>query len=517
MPLAMQQVQKLQQTQKLIMTPQMQQSIKLLQLNTIEMENRIQEELMENPFLELEVEGNEDLRQEESEAPDMVKEQVQADDGDGPTEKESAADKNENESLTDKLDTLSVEEQPEQFSEVDTAWEEVFEDLENRNYAPPRGTLEEGEERNFEETTAGLTSLYEKLEWQLRVSVLEDEDLKIGQYLIASIDDDGYLAEPVEACAEALKTSSGKIEQVLAVIQEFDPPGVGARNLSECLCLQLEAQEDLTPLYEKLLKECWDLLVQKKFREAAKKCDASLEDVEKLWKKVQRLDPTPGRAYSKDQPRYIAPDVYVRKIDGQYMVYLNEGEVAHLRISNTYRDILLNREGSDSSDEAKEYATEKFKNAVLFIKNVERRRNTILRVTEAIMEVQQDFLEHGVEALRPLAMSEIAERVEMHESTISRVTTNKYVDTPQGLYELKYFFSSAIESDQGEAASSRSIKQKIQELVNGEPAKKPLSDDKIAKALKEQGFSIARRTVAKYREQLKILPANMRKQMKAEG
>ena len=623
MPLAMQQVQRLQQ--RLIMTPQMQQSVKLLQMNTLQLEALTQQELLENPFLEIEEEGGDtgtsseiaavdapsveetdvvherdtdpesegfelndsyetspevhtNLVEENPSAPESLAEPSDsaAADGEGgagnsevvlsdtaaadnnagsgnsevvlsdtaaadnnagsgnsevaladpavPAEPADPADpavplpveegfpaSDTNDDMTAGLDVRAVEDQPEQFGEVDTDWAEVFEDGEIRNYAPPR---DDTEERSFEETVAGRTSLYEMLEWQLRVSSLRGVDEKIGAYLIGCIDDNGYLQGSLEECAERFGVEAARVERVLGVIQDFDPTGVGARDLPECLRLQLKAFGELTPLAEEVLKNHWGLIARKKFKEIARLVKATEQQIQALFARIQKLQPAPGSIYSKEQPVYITPDVYVKRIGKQYVTYLNEGRVAHLHLNSVYKDILIRSGDPNQDPKAREYALDKYRSAVMFIKNVEKRRNTVLRVTEAIMDYQREFLERGVEALRPLSLNEIATRVGMHESTISRVTSSKYVDTPRGLFELKFFFSSAIESRHGEAASSRSIKQKIQELIAAENPKRPLSDDKIAKVLKAEGFSIARRTIAKYREQLKILPTNMRRQSK---
>lgn len=515
MPLSMQQQATVRQEQRLIMTPQMQQSIKLLQLNTLELETLAQQEMLENPFLELEEEER-DLEAEEREIASDGEQEVEV-----VREKESEADGEDSDSdgketvdsdgADEEFDAATVEEQPEQFEEVDTDWAEVFEASELRNYSMSGG--EPQDDRSYEETVPGRKSLYEKLHWQLGVSALEGLDLKIGEYIVGCIDENGYLQASVEEIAEHFDLPVEKVEEVLVVVQDFEPTGIAARDLPECLCLQLRALGGLTEVRERILREHWAHLSRKKFREIARDLECSEQEVQDLFNRVKHLDPSPGREYTKEQAFYVTPDVYVRKMDGKYVTYLNEGEVAHLHLNREYKNILLD-DSKDQDPKIREYALEKYRAAAMFIKNVERRRNTVLRVTEAIMEYQHEFLEKGVEALRPLALSEIAERVELHESTVSRVTSNKYVDTPQGMFLLKYFFSSAIESQGGDATSSRSIKQKIQEMIDNEDPKKPLSDDKVAKALKAEGFSIARRTVAKYREQMKILPTNLRKQVK---
>ncbi|HPS01055.1 MAG TPA: RNA polymerase factor sigma-54 [Candidatus Sumerlaeota bacterium] len=620
MPLSMQQSQKL--SQRLVMTPQMQQSIKLLQMNAIELEELTQQELLENPFLELEEDGfaeegwgaeraaGEGELGAVSSRDDSGAEGTAGEDsaGSGDYETDPHADlRSEDETASDGIESVAIEDRPEQFGELDLDWGETFSDdsdadagrtaggeedwVEIFSHSGPRSFVasgDEGEERSFEETVARGTSLYEKLMWQLHVSALSGVDQEIGRYLIGCIDERGYLqtrstveecasrfdlppqkveevldrleaeappkagmeelnawveahlekaeqklglylagylatehARPglvtiqrkptMEACAERFGVTLNHVERILCVIQEFDPSGVGARDLPECLVLQLAGLGELDLTAKEVLMDHWEDLLRKQFRPIARALEVREEDVVAVFNKVRKLQPAPGLAYTKEQPLYITPDVYVREIDGHYVTYLNEGDVAHLRLSSTYRNILLREDVENQDPKEREYAIDKFRAAVMFIKNIEKRRNTVLRVTEAIMEYQKEFLEHGVESLRPLSLAEIADRVGMHESTISRVTSGKYVDTPQGLLELKYFFSSAIQSDDGEAASSRSIKSKIRELIDAEDSRRPLSDDKIAQQLQTAGFSIARRTVAKYREQLRILPTSMRR------
>jgi RNA polymerase sigma-54 factor len=574
---------------------------------------------MENPFLELEEEGfSEEAWGAERAAGEGELGAVSSRDdstGDGMLGEDSVGTGDyetdphtvsqfEDESASDGVESVAIEDRPEQFGEVDLDWGEAFSDdsdadagrvaggeedwVEIFSHSGPRSFVasgDEGEERSFEETVARGTSLYEKLMWQLHVSALNGVDLEIGRYLIGCIDErvpptrstleecavrfdlprrrsrkcsTGWKGRPsqgrgrgIERLGEAhldkadqklglylagiwppsmparfgddpaqtddggvrraVRVTLNHVERILCVIQEFDPSGVGARDLPECLVLQLAALGELDLTAKEVLMEHWEELMRKQFRPIARALEVREEDVVEVFNKVRKLQPAPGLAYTREQPLYITPDVYVREIDGRYVTYLNEGDVANLRLSSTYRNILL-RDDVNQDPKEREYALDKFRAAVMFIKNIEKRRNTVLRVTEAIMEYQKEFLEHGVESLRPLSLAEIADRVGMHESTISRVTSGKYVDTPQGLLELKYFFSSSIQSDDGEAASSRSIKSKIRELIDAEDPRRPLSDDKIAQQLQKLGFSIARRTVAKYREQLKILPTSMRRQ-----
>jgi len=353
----------------------------------------------------------------------------------------------------------------------------------------------------------------------------------------------------LDAIALRLKTDRQTVFDVLEVVQDFEPTGVGARDLAECLRLQCEEQGIRNRLLYVVLENHLSDLQQKRFKEIAREVGATEEEVQQVFHIVARLDPRPGQSTTKDTARYITPDVYVKKIDDKYMYFLNEGDAGRLRIASNYRRLIQHRQrrGAIAAQAARnneaadgganngaspngsyaqppnssvvdnatgDYAHEKYKNAVWLIKNIEKRKSTVLRVTEAIMNYQKDFLEKGIEYLHPLTLRNIAEVVGMHESTIARVTTGKYVETPRGIFELKYFFSSGLETDSGEDASSRSIKELITQMIDKEDMKKPLSDQKIADMLKDKGIQIARRTVAKYREQLKILPAKLRKTVK---
>jgi RNA polymerase sigma-54 factor len=533
MALSLQQVQK--QTQRLIMTPQMQQSIQLLQMNTIELEQLTQAELLENPFLELDDEkagstdegGYEEIDEapsqaEREDAPrdadteDMftpvereVEAALQVDaPADAPAEPASPA---EAPTAEDFPDPPAVEEAPEKFEDVDLNWEEVYEGNESRNYSS--GSDEE--EREFTEYTAARESLYDHLIREVHLSSLDGVRAEIGEYLVGDIDDNGYLAEnAVEEAARQFNVTPEEVLSVLAVIHEFEPAGVGARTPAECLLLQMKALGSWSELAREVLEHHFEALQRRKFKEIARHIEgASEKDIAAIHQKVSRLDPKPGRAYSKDAVQYIIPDVFVKIIDGEVIIYLEEGSSAHLSINRLYRRLLRLQEKALTREE-KAYALEKFRGALMLIKNIEKRKSTILKVTEAIMQVQREFLDKGVAALRPLTLREIAEMVGMHESTIARVTSKKYVETPQGLFLLKYFFSSGIASSNGteDSVSSRAIRDKLAALIAREDPKKPLSDQRLAQMLNDGGYTIARRTVAKYREQLKILPAKLRRQ-----
>ena len=549
------------------MTPQMQQSIQLLQLNAIELEELAQEELLENPFLTLTEEGadtpedNRDSDQARDETPDNNAPDEASGDNDSPDSPEDAQlfdsdikakaetdqaaldnspsdlpndsqndfqSEANNDSPNDAATTQvaeapsagdnmadeappapEMEKEPEQFDQVDLNWDEYYSDSENSVY---RGTQETVEEHDFTEYVAHRTSIYEHLNWQLRCSVLDGVEAEIGEYLIGNLDGDGYMDTGVVIeAAQQFGVEVECVERVLNILQEFDPPGIAARSLAECLIIQMKILGSYTELAREVLEGHMKQFQRKKFREVARQINVDESKLIEVYRKVCRLEPHPGRSLSTDSVQYIHPDVYVKIIDGQLMIYLNEGQTGRLSVDRFYRRLMRQQEAA-LTDKEREYAVEKFRAALTLIKNIEKRKSTILRVTEAIVEVQREFLDQGVEALKPLTLREIADVVGMHESTVARVTAHKYVETPQGVFPLKFFFSSSIESAGADAVSSRAIKDKIRLTIQSEDPKKPLSDQKLAEMLNDQGFEIARRTVAKYREQMKILPAKFRRE-----
>ncbi len=521
MALNLQQLQR--QTQRLIMTPQMQQSIQLLQLNSIELEQLTQQELLENPFLSLDEDHPENPDADPDRDGPVAAETGGSDDHDlaagagdtwesGPAADALGGSHQEGDHfLADESipETPPLDAVPEQFKEVDLNWDDYYSDAENKTYL---GMHEELEEHDFSEYVAHKTSLAESLNWQLRCSALNGVDAEIGEYLIGYLNEDGYLPpEAVQEAADEFKVDLAQVERVLSVLHEFDPPGIAARTLSECLLIQMRTLGSYSELARKVLEEHMVDFQKKKFRELARQLEVDEDKLVTLFNKVCRLEPHPGRSMSTDSVQYINPDVYVKLVDGELMIYLNEGQTGRLSLDRFYQR-LMRQQAAAFTQQDKDYAMEKFRSAVTLIKNIEKRKSTILRVTEAIMEVQRIFLDKGVEALRPLTLREVADMVGMHESTVARVTSRKYVETPQGIFPLKYFFSSSIESQGAEAVSSRSIKDKLSQIIGSENPKRPFSDQKIVEMLNKQGFDIARRTVAKYREQLKILPAKFRRQ-----
>jgi RNA polymerase sigma-54 factor len=494
MPLILGQFQK--QVQRLVMTPQMQQSIKLLQMNALELEQLTEQEMLENPFLELSDE-RETSTQEDS-TPQNASDDIPLPSTEPPATK---ADKEAIEALPKDLTK-----EPETFDKVDVNWEEVYDFAENKVYFQ----REKYEEHDFTEYTALTTSLIDFLDRQIRLSTIEGKGIKVAEYLIGSIDHDGYLHATLQEVADKLKVDIELVEDVLDIIQTFDPPGIAARDLAECLRLQLEDQDVRDSFIYILIDDHLVDLQKKNFKEIARAMGVDHNRVIKAFHRIARLEPKPGRRYSKEQPQYIKADVIIKKIDGKYIYFLNEGRFSHLAINPYYMKMLKQKHQMDKQD--KTFAMEKFRGAVWFLKNIEKRKSTILRITEAIMKAQMEFLDKGIQHLKPLTLREVAEEVEMHESTVARVTTRKYVETPRGIFELKFFFSSGLETASGENTSSRSVKDKIAQIIEDEPPQKPLSDQKISNLLAKEGIKIARRTVAKYREQLRILPTKLRKQ-----
>lgn len=478
----------------------MQQSIQLLQMSAQELEQLTSQEVMENPFLEIadDNEGEQEEKRTEAEAEQADEQVIDF--------TYSSPDAETSTEATPVAAEASPMEQ-EHFADVDVNWEDFYDDSDSRVYTPHEP---QEEERDFADFVAGKENLYDSLNWQLHVSALDKEMVAIGEYIIGSLDDDGYLRVPVEELAEELNCPVEDVESVLRVIQTFEPVGVGARSLAECLRIQLENRGVKDKVTLSIVEKHLDLLQKKKFKEIAKDMKVDEAKVRDIFHQIGHLEPKPGRTGNTDDVKYIQPDVFVKKVDNEYMIFLNEGKTSGLRINRYYRQ-LLQRTEFDSKE--KEFAMEKYKSAVWLIKNIEKRKSTILKVSESVMQFQHDFLEKGTSGLCPLTLKEVAEVVGMHESTVARVTTNKYIETPRGIFELKYFFSPGLETESGVDASSTSIKALLAELISNENPKKPYSDQKLAELIKGKGINIARRTVAKYREQMRILSAKMRKEV----
>jgi RNA polymerase sigma-54 factor len=459
-------------SQTLVMTPKLQQAIKLLQVTALELQQMLKLELMTNPMLE-EPDENEDTEPEEA-----------VEDVDGEDEGE-----------------LKTREE-----EID--WGRYLRD--GFEFGARDSGEHEDRDDGFERVPVVKSTLEEYLLSQLRMAGVSGEDMKIGEFIIGSLNGDGFLTISPGEISDLLSADADKVERIIALIKTFDPPGVGASDLRECLLIQLEQQGLKGSLAWVLVSDYFEELVQRRYPEIAKKVKVGLADIQAAQEVIGKLDPRPGARYSSDEPRYIVPDLIVEKVDDDYVVQLNDRNVPRLRISRTYKDIMTNAKSRSKKEH--EYVKDKLNSALWLIKTIDQRRRTMIKVMEAILEVQRDFFDKGIEHLRPLTLQHIAEIVGMHESTISRVTNGKYVQTPRGVFELKYFFSTGLKTDNGEAASSRKIKARIAQIIEKEDRRKPLSDQAIARMLKDDGFQVARRTVAKYRDKLGVLPARMRKQ-----
>lgn len=487
--------QSLKLAQQLVVTPQLQQAIRLLQLSRLELATLIQKELTENPCLEEEEEESETQRMET------------ADESHGEQhEKAKEADKG-HEHATDEIGNKEGElKEPTNFD-----WENYL-----GTYNSPSGGAEkpfDGDDLpTYENTLRQTESLQDHLLWQLGVTSLSPEEMGIAEEIIGNINDDGYLIGRVEEIAISLKTTPEEVESVLKKIQEFDPIGVAARDLKECLLLQVtKFGGEEGEILSKVIRDHLGDLEKHHHKQIAKALGLPLERVMEIEKVLHQLDPKPGRAYSNAQPQYITPDVFVHKRGNDYIVTLNEDGMPKLTVSPLYRRAILG--GQTVGNQTKDYIEEKLRQALWLIKSIHQRQRTLYRVTTSIVKFQRDFFDKGSEYLKPMVLKDVAEDINMHESTISRVTTNKYLHTPRGLFELKYFFNSSLGSNrEGEGVASEVVKEQIQKLVGQEMPHQPLSDQELATILKEKhDIDIARRTVAKYREILGILPSSRRR------
>ncbi len=477
--MALEQKLHLKLSQKLIMTPSLQQAIKLLQLSKLELQEVLNQELLENPLLE---ETAEEVKTEEQET------------------------KTENEEADKKVETQ--EKEKDSFDEID--YDAYFQDYIEYGYNPRMS--EEHEEFPIENTLTRPPNLTDHLTWQLMMSDASPRTKEIGQFIIGNIDEDGYLRASNEEIMASGKYEAEEVATALKAIQSLDPIGVGARDLRECLLLQLEFLEVDDSLVETIIRDHWDMFMQRHFVQLAKVLGIDLKTLEGIVEVIKHLDPKPGRKYSNERAIYVEPDVYVQKVGDEYVIVLNEDGMPKLRINGSYR-AMLNSMDSKQDGETVNYIKDKIRSAVWLIKSLDQRQRTIYKVAESIVKPQREFLEKGIDYLRPLVLRDVADDIQMHESTVSRVVSNKYMHTPRGLFLMKYFFHSGIDSDTGEDISSLTVKKKIQGFIEAEDPRKPLSDSKIMKILNDEGINIARRTVAKYRDELNIPSSTDRKQI----
>jgi RNA polymerase sigma-54 factor len=482
-----------------VLAPQLQQSLALLQAPTLELKALVEQELSQNPTLEEVIDTDVDHEEKGTRNEDDAPQSLDPAEPPADTQFDPATEKPTNEPVDD------FQAEFEKLTQIDQEWRDNF----SHTNSPNRHSQEDEEKRQFmfDSLVAG-TSLQENLMEQVRMSELNEEQRSIAEMIIGNIDDYGYLQSSVDELAFSTNISSDKIESVLKVLQSFDPPGVACRNLQECLKIQLERQKRTeTPEY-KILTEYMDQLAKRRFPEIARGLGMTVQDVQEAAENIGNLEPRPGRAFLPDNQQYILPEIFVTKLGDEYVVTNNNDQVPHLRISNTYKDLMSQAE---SSPEVREYIREKIRAGKFLIKSLHQRQSTILNIAKEIVKRQTEFMDKGVAFLKPMTMVQVAEVVGVHETTVSRAVSGKYMQTPQGLFEMKYFFTSGIKTSSGEGMSNTSVKDMIDEMVKKEDMSKPLSDEEIVKQLTAKGIQIARRTVAKYRSELNILPSHLRK------
>jgi RNA polymerase sigma-54 factor len=487
--------QQLRLSQQLVMTPQLQQAIKLLQLNRLELVGLVQQELEENPvleeFVEIDEEG-ETSRDEYEAAADS---------------QSAASEERSGEELGEADAQKSSEEATDAEKIADLEWQDYLNSNPQTSQAPGSG-----EERpSIDATLTRRDTLSEHLEWQLQLTELPIDEEVAARYIVGNLDERGYLQATISELVRQSGVSEASVESALARVQELDPVGVGARDLRECLLVQARTLEIDNPVVMRILDECLDALIKRDFRGIARALDITVAEVVEAAEIIGRLEQRPGRAFGGDEPVYIIPDIYVHKVNDKFHIVLNDDGMPRLRINGLYRDVLSR--GNGASKDTKEYVQEKVRSALWLIKSIHQRQRTIYRVMESIIKYQRDFFERGINHLKPLNLRDVAEDIEMHESTVSRVTTAKYVNTPQGIFELKFFFNSSINRVVGDAVASESVKERIRKLITAEDARRPLSDQRIAEMLKVANIDIARRTVTKYRESLNILSSTKRREV----
>jgi RNA polymerase sigma-54 factor len=460
--------------QKLILTPSLQQAIKLLPMSTLELRDLLTQEMVENPMLE-----------------EVPVEDVQA------AETQTTEEKPEAKPEQQKTDSWD-----------DADYQYFFGEYLDDGYRP-KAPQEVRELPPIENTLSTSSSLSDHLLWQLSLQTEESSLREVGEAIVGNLNDDGYLVASLDELAAMGPWPIEQVEASLRMVQGFDPVGVAARDLQECMVLQLRHLGLGGSPAERIVTEHLKALQNHQIPEISRKLGLSIDDLREHVEVIRHLDPKPGLRFNPTPSQYVTPDVFVEKIDDEYVVFLNEDGLPQMRISPTYRR-LLDKDGNHG-EETRAYVRDKFNAARWLIKSVQQRQNTIYKVARSIVNFQREFLDQGIEHLRPLVLRDVANDIGMHESTVSRVVTNKYMHTPQGVFEMKYFFHSGISSSYGESVSSVTIKQRIKKIIESEDAKKPLSDSKIVSILQREGLVLARRTIAKYREELKIPTSNQRK------
>jgi RNA polymerase sigma-54 factor len=492
--MALEQKLSLKLAQKLVMTPSLQQAIKLLQMTRMELEGVLTQELVENPVLEDNAEPGEEQEAERKE------------DQEAAAEPEAAAEEPE-----DPLNAID--------------YEAYFGDyMEGSGYASVR---EDREEAPIENSLTREPDLYDHLLWQLHMSDAAPRRRHIAELIIGNLDPDGFLVATVEEICSMLRQDTSaedgaadeealrcEVEGALALVRSLDPPGIACRDLRESLLCQL-AIRGVGPeeLARRMLEEAWEPFLRRQFAAVAKQFEIDLKELEPAVNLIRTLETRPGRKFTTERAHYIEPDVAVRKIGGEYVIQLNDDGLPRLRVSRAYRRLLQKMRREGSQNEAQQFIKDKMRSAVWLIKSLDQRQRTIYKVASSIVRQQQEFLDHGIDYLRPMVLRDVAEDISMHESTVSRVVSNKYMHTPRGLFPMKFFFHSGIDREYGDNISSLTVKGKLKQMVDHEDPQQPLSDSELMRILNREGIQIARRTVAKYRDELGIPSSTDRKQI----
>lgn len=491
--------------QQLTMTPQLQQAIRLLQLSTLDLQQEIQSALDSNPLLEISEDEGVDTESQQQNTPSKPETDSAEKTNTEAKEPTATADNDADDSWAERSDI------PEDLP-VDSQWDDVYQSSGSGSSTP---SAIDDSDYNNDYRHGSSDSLQDHLRWQLNVSRLSEVDRLIADALIDAIDEKGRLTLSIEDLVESFNNEEAEIEEVRAVlhlIQNFDPPGVGGQDLQECLLIQLRQLHHDTPWREEAMLIVGQYMAQlgnRDYNQIMRRCRIKEEQLKDILKLIQSLNPTPGDAVGASETEYVVPDVFVSKKEGRWLVELNPDIAPKIQINAQYASMA--RQSSNSSDN--NYIRDNLQEARWFIKSLQSRNETLMKVASKIVEYQRGFLEYGEEAMKPLVLHDISEAVGMHESTISRVTTQKYMHTPRGIYELKFFFSSHVSTDTGGECSSTAIRALIKKLIAAENPRKPLSDSKITELLGEQGIQVARRTIAKYRESLVIPPSNERKRL----
>lgn len=491
--MALEQKLSLRLAQKLVMTPSLQQAIKLLQMTRMELQGILTQELVENPLLE-EVDEN-----QETESTEDEEEETEA----KPAEESTAEELDHSESMED----IDLDAYFNDYLDSSTG-PSIFE----LKDAPP-----------LENTLSRDPDLYDHLLWQLHMSEVGARQREIAELVIGNLDPEGFLVATSEEIQRMGLDAHAhgdepytieEVEEAIQLVQGFDPPGIACRSLQESLVRQLEAKgEEEDSLARRILTEAWEPFLKRQFPALAKQFEIDLSALEPVIEKIRCLETRPGRKFSSERTHYVEPDVYIAKVSGEYVILLNDDGMPRLRISRSYRRMLRQMKNDGKEADARNYIKDKLRSAIWLIKSLDQRQRTIYKVADSIVRQQRSFFDQGIEHLRPMVLRDVADDIGMHESTVSRVVSNKYIHTPRGLYPLKFFFHSGIDREYGADISSLTVKQKIQHLIQAEDAKRPLSDSELTRMLKREGINIARRTVAKYRDELRIPSSNSRKQI----